>query len=303
MISDLYMRLPNVDMNLFAVFDAIYEERNLTRAAKVLHVTQPAVSNSLRRLREVFNDPLFVRTPRGVSPTPVAANIAPEIRSALHLLNVSLNRGTAFDPLTSEKEYTIGVHDYDEAFLIPKLVARLAKAAPRVSVQCFSVPRRDLEHELAAGDVDLALDVPLFGAPQLCRQKIDSERYVCLLRNDHPASAEPLTLERYLDLDHIHISTRQRGIGHVDMALEQLGLRRKVRLRMRNYLAGPQIVANSDLALTIPGTLAGLHDLKTLELPFIVESLDQYIYWHKSVDLDQANIWLRNTICELAVSE
>jgi DNA-binding transcriptional LysR family regulator len=297
------MPLPKVDLNLFAVFDTVYTERNLTRAAKVLHITQPAVSNALRRLRAAFNDPLFVRTPRGVAPTPVADTIAGRVREALNLLEISLTESARFVPRESRKSFVLGVHDIEEAILIPRLMRRLAREAPQISLECVSVPRRDLEQELAAGGLDFALDVPLFSVPQLCRHQVSTERYFCVLRRDHPLQDRELTLDRYLELEHIHVSTRRKGVGHVDRALEQLGRARRIALRMMSYVAAPQVVASTNLALTVPRSLATLYDLRMLELPFAVESLDQYLYWHKSADEDRANVWMRGVLLDLLGAE
>lgn len=293
------MQLPKVDLNLFVVFDVVYTERNLTRAAQVLFVTQPAVSNALKRLRQIFDDPLFVRTPQGVTPTPVADNISAAVKEALHLLNTSLTEGQVFDPATSDKTFRLSVYDYAEAVLMPRLMAQLAEPAPGISVECFSVPRNDLGRELTSGRLDFALDLPLFAVPQLCRQQLNTERYVCTVRRDHPSVGSKLTLEQYLELEHIHVSGRREGIGHVDIALDRLGRRRKIKLRMKNYMSGPRVVASTNLALTIPRTLATMHDMKILELPFSVASLDQYLYWHKSADLDQANMWMRGILLGL----
>jgi DNA-binding transcriptional LysR family regulator len=281
------------------MFDTVYTERNLTRAARVLNVTQPAVRNALKRLRQVFKDELFVRTPHGVTPTPAADNISRPIKEALHLLNMSLMEGDRFLPGSSEKSFVLSVHDYDEALVIPRLMEQLAVRAPQVSVECYSVPRKDLESELAAGSLDFALDVPLFSAPQLCRKRLTTERYVCMVRPGHPSVEEKLTLEQYLGLEHIHISGRRQGVGHVDRALERLGLQRKIKVRMQTYMAGPQLVASTDLALTIPRNLASMYDMKTLEMPFNVEALDQYLYWHKSTDQDRANQWFRSILTDL----
>lgn len=293
------MRLPNVDLNLFVVFDAVYEECNLTRAGRVLHITQPAVSNALKRLRQVFNDPLFVRVPHGVSPTPVADNISGMVKEALHLLNNSITESEKFLPATSDKIFKFSVHDIDEAVLIPKLMGQLLKFAPRVSIECYSIPRRDVEGELAAGSIDFALDVPLFSSPQLCSRQIITDRYVCVIRNGHPQVNSTLTLKTYLALEHIHVSARRGGIGHVDMALDRLGRRRKIQLRMKNHIAAPEVVSATDLALTIPRSVANLTNLNMLELPFNVETLNQFLYWHKTADKDQANIWMRNLLTGL----
>jgi DNA-binding transcriptional LysR family regulator len=293
------LRLPSVDLNLFVVFDAIYDQRNLTRAARVLYVTQPAVSNALKRLRRVFRDPLFVRTPHGVMPTPVADSISASVKEALNLLNLSLTEGQFFTPRTSEKIFRFSVHDYGEAILIPRLMEQLAGIAPGIRIECYPVERVSLENELASGGIDFAFDVPLFSTPQLCRQQLSEERYVCMVRRGHPVAGAPLTLERYLGLDHVHVSSRRQGVGHVDMALEMLGLKRNIALRMKNYLAAPRVVAATDLALTLPSILAASYDMERFEMPFVVETLNQFLYWHKSADQDQASIWMRNLLLGL----
>lgn len=290
------MPMPPTDLNLFRVFDAVYAERNLTRAARRLHITQPAVSNALKRLRDTFGDPLFVRTPRGVAPTPVADQAAGRIREALNQLSLSLAESGEFVPARASRSFSLSVHDIDEARFIPRLMQRLGELAPGVAVECYPVPRAEVAGELAAGNLDFAIDVPLFSVPQLCRQPIAADRYVCLLRRDHPLAAADLTLERYLQLDHVHVSTRRHGIGHVDRALESLGQRRRVRLRMTSYLAAPQVVASTDLALTVPRALARRFDLAELELPFAVEGLDQFLYWHRGAEQDRANAWMRETL-------
>ena len=293
------MKLPNMDLNLFVVFDTVYAEQNLTRAAKRLHITQPAVSNALKRLRDAFGDPLFVRTPRGVAPTPVADNIAGRVKEALHLLSVSLNESENFAAQSSARMFALGVHDIDEAVLVPRLMERLDAAAPGISVECISVPRSELERELASGSLDFALDIPLFSVPLLCRQLVSAERYVCAMRPGHPMAEQPLTLERYLALDHVHVSSRRQGMGHIDRALERLGRARNIRLRMMSYMAAPQVAATTDLVLTIPRPLASMYGLTTLELPFEVGTLDQYLYWHRNADEDRANVWMRELLLDL----
>ena len=250
------MSSPKLDLNLFLTFDTIYGERNLTRAARMLHVTQPVVSNALKRLRQAFDDPLFIRTPHGVEPTPVADAISGQVREALKILNGSLREGRTFEPRRSSRKFSVSLFDVNEAFLLPGLMERLAEEAPGVSVECLSVPRSELQRELASAQLDVALDVALFSVPELKRRKLVADRYVCLLRPGHPKGGRPLSLETYLELGHVHVSARRRGIGHVDRALERLGRSRDIRLRMMNYLAAPEVVATTDLALTLPATMA-----------------------------------------------
>lgn len=302
------MKLGRVDLNLFTVFDAIYTERNLTRAAAVLNVTQPAVSNALNRLREVFNDELFVRKPRGMEPTPVADNTIGHVRQALTLLNFSLNEGASFDPQLTEKTFKLSMSDLSERLLLPALVHQLRQQSPRLSVRSYYVGRDELVKELASGQTDLAIDVPLVHDPNIRHQPISREDYVCLLRPGHPLLCrqtynKKIALEDYLALEHVHVSSRRSGSGYVDSVLGKMGYQRKLAIRVQHYMAAPDIIGGTDMALTVPRALAIQLALPCVELPFELASLDWHMYWHKSADNDRANRWLRTQLlASLSVS-
>lgn len=293
------MRLDRVDLNLFVVFDTIYTERNLTRAAEVLHVTQPAISNALNRLRTVYGDELFVRQPRGMQPTPVAENSIGHVRQALALLNTSLQEGAAFDPAQSEKTFVLSMNDLAEMLILPGLVQQLSKQAPGVRLHNHYVGREELARELSSGQVDLAIDVPLVNDSNLLHCPISKEHYVCVLRQGHPMLAKNFSLQDYLALDHVHVSSRRSGGGYIDFALGKLGLKRRIALRLQHYVAAPDIVRNSDMALTVPKALADRLDLPSVEVPCELESLDWHLYWHRSADGDGANRWMREEIIGL----
>jgi len=293
------MRLSQVDLNLFIVFDTIYTERNLTRAADVLFITQPAVSNALNRLRNTFNDPLFVRTPQGMAPTPLAENIVGPVREALQLLTTSVQEADVFDPAVAEKTFNFSMNDEAEALLLPSLMELLQQQAPGVGVTSYHVGRGDLPTELASGKLDFAIDAPLITDANLRHARLLAAEYVCLVRPDHPGVGNRLTLDQYLALDHLHISSRPTGPGHVDLALNRLGHRRKVQVRVRHYLVAPLIALRTDMALTAPRRVAMESPLKILELPFDVPSLEWHVYWHKSADRDQANRWMRQLLLDL----
>lgn len=292
------MRLKNVDLNLFIVFDAVYTERNLTRAAEVLNLTQPAVSNALNRLRVSLKDPLFVRTPKAMVPTPVADNIVGAVREALQLLGTSVLQGDVFNPSTATKTFKFSMNDVAETLLFPPLMAYIQRSSPEVCLASFPLNRREIPKELASGNLDFAIDVPLLSDPNLCHQPLISSNYVCVARKDHPEINNELTLEQYLSLRHVMVSSRRSGLGHVDIALNTLGYQRKIQLRVSHYLSVQNIVEQSDLILTIPRSLAGKLNLKVIDLPFDIPSVDWHLYWHKSADRDQANIWMRNSIIE-----
>jgi DNA-binding transcriptional LysR family regulator len=297
------MKLSDVDLNLFVVFDAIYTEGNLTRAGEIIGITQPAVSNSLSRLRSLFDDPLFVRTAEGMVPTPVAQNIIGSVRQALGLIRSSVQESETFDPKVSDKRFRVSMTDLNQAIILPWLFGKLKNDAPIVSVDCYQVHRRDMNIELASGNLDLAIDIPLTPDPQIKQAPLFSHPHVCVVRNDHPVVKEQLDINTYLSLKHIHISSRRGGLGHVDLTLGKMGRKRQIALRTQHYFATPQLVSRTDLALTVPRIfgdfLVNVADVRYLSLPFEVPYLESYLYWHESTDKDQANQWMRHLILSL----
>lgn len=297
------MKLSDIDLNLFVVFDAIYTEGNLTRAGEIIGITQPAVSNSLSRLRNLFDDPLFVRTAEGMVPTPVAQNIIGSVRQALGLIRSSVQESESFDPAVSDKRFRVSMTDLSQAILLPRLFSSIKSQAPMVAIDCYQVHRRDLSIELASGNVDLAIDVPHTPDPQMNHTQLASHPYVCVVSKKNTLVGDSLDLETYLKLEHIHISSRRGGLGHVDLALGKMGKKRNVSLRTQHYLSTPQLVHDGDFALTVPQIFANfmtnLLGVKYYDLPFEVPNLESHLYWHESTDKDQANTWMRELIFEV----
>jgi DNA-binding transcriptional LysR family regulator len=297
------MKLSDVDLNLFVVFDAIYTEGNLTRAGEIIGITQPAVSNSLSRLRTLFDDPLFVRTAEGMIPTPVAQNIVGSVRQALGLIRSSVQESELFEPKVSDKRFRVSMTDLSQAMVLPWLFSKIMTDAPMISIDCYHVHRRDMNIELASGNLDLAVDIPLTPDPQIKQAALFSHPHVCVVRKDHALIKDKLDLNTYLALDHIHISSRRGGLGHVDLALGKMGKKRKISLRTQHYFSTPQLVAGTELALTVPRIFADFmvnhYEVKYLDIPFEVPNLESHLYWHESTDKDQANQWMRNMILSL----
>ncbi|WP_411379293.1 LysR family transcriptional regulator [Pseudomonas sp. MPB26] len=295
------MNLSKVDLNLFIVFDAIYTEANLTRAGQIVGITQPAVSNALARLRETFNDPLFVRTAQGMVPTPMAQNIIGPVRNALSLLRVSVQESRIFNPQQAAKTYRISMTDLTEAVILPPLFQRLRRLAPTVVIESFLSKRRETTKELAAGRLDFAVDAPLNTDPQVRHVKLMEDRYVCAMRKGHPmAGKDKLTLDDYLSLTHIHISSRRNGLGHVDLALGKMGIQRKIALRSQHYLMASQVLQQTDMVMTVPERFARRHELHWFNLPVNdVPAVETHLYWHESTDQDPANRWMREQMIEL----
>ena len=288
------MNLKETDLNLFIAFDVIYTEKNLTKAGQVLGITQPAVSNALSRLRELFGDDLFIRTSKGMIPTPVANQIIKDVRSALSLIQNTISETEKFDPSIAEMTFKISIGDSSEYRLLPLLIKELAEIAPKIKVETYLTPRKDAPRELASGTIDFSIDPPVHSDPHLKHEKIYEEDYVMIVRKDHPIlSLKEITIEDYLKLSHIHISNRKTGLGHVDMALYRLGLSRDISLRAQHFLVAPYIVEQSDLAITTTKGFAVDRDLAWRELPFEIEPLILHLYWHEAKDSDPSTKWMK----------
>lgn len=293
------MQLNKVDLNLFTVFDVIYRERNLTQAAAALNITQPAVSNALARLRQTFDDRLFVRQSGSMVPTPLAENIIERVRYALGKLESSLREHDDFDPKSSTRRFSFAMNDFSESYLLPILVAYLQREAPGIYVESYAIPRNELAREFASGQLDFALDVPLLNEADLRHQALFQDRYVCIARKQHPSIQGSLSLKQYLAASHIHVSSRRKGQGYIDLFLNRQGLQRTIMLRVQHSRAAPPIVAASDMLLTIPSTMVNEHEVQVFELPFEQPKLDWHLYWAANYDNDNAHRWMREVIFDI----
>lgn len=287
------LKLTGIDLNLFVVFEAIYTERNLTRAAGILSVTQPAVSNALARLRAAFDDPLFARRGGVMAPTPVAQSLIQPVRQALARLRSGLDQRTQFDPATSTRVFHIAMRDASAAMLLAPLARHLERAAPGVQVQAHSVDRPDIPLELAAGTLDLAIDIPELQRADLMSAPLLDDRYVVVMRKGHPDAGKPLTLDRFTALRHIAISSRRRGRTLVEAALARAGRSANTVMRVPAFQMAVDAVRNSDLIATVPSLLARGLNLAVAELPLPSPPIDSLLYWHRNGESDPGNLWMR----------
>ncbi|WP_432382101.1 LysR family transcriptional regulator [Duganella sp. P38] len=295
------MHISKVDLNLFIVLEAIYAEGSITRASQKMNLTQPAISHALKRLRELFDDPLFERQGHVMTPTPLTRSIIEPVRRALRGFEVTLTGAARFDAASSARNFAVAVRDVLEASVLPPLMAGIAREAQSATLSTLQVSRKELESELAAGTLDAAIDVLLPLPNEVRRQQLAGDQTVVLVRRGHPLIKRgKLTLETYLQLEHIQTSSRRRGPGLEDVELSRQGLQRRIRLRCQHYFAACRVVSQTDLALTMPDRLARIvnqqFNNQILPLPLPMPSLDVYLYWHANVDNDPANIWLRKQI-------
>jgi len=292
-----------IDLNLFVVFEAIYCEGNITKAASALNLSQPAVSHSLSKLRDYFDDPLFVRQGNEMRPSAVANNVITEVREALRQLHVCLAQSKQFEPLTSRKNFTISLHGALEASYLPPLIQRINKDAPLVNIQSSRrVNRGELENKLASGDIDLAIDALLPVSDNILHTQLEKNKLVVVARKDHPNIHSILDLELYLAQDHVLVSSRSVGTSIEDFELARLGLHRKISLRCQHTFSACSVIAGNNMLLTTTETTAKMYaqllNLTIYPLPVDLPELDVHLYWHRNLDFEPANKWLRNKIIQ-----
>lgn len=291
-----------VDLNLLAVLDAIHTQGGVTRAAERLNLTQSAVSHSLSRLREIFGDPLFVRNGHRLIPTPLTRSLMSPLQQVLRSLDLLVTHAGGFDPATAEAQFTISLRDPTDTLLLPSLMKRVVRAAPDLDLRIVQTRRRSVEADLLNGALDLAIDVPLPLSSHVHRQKLGADRLVVVARKGHPHIRRGLTLETYLAQHHVMVTSRRKGPSLEDIDLSARGLKRRIRLRCRSYFAAVRVVDETDLVLTMPERYvralnAGART-QVYPLPLTTSALDLYLYWHSSVDENNANSWLRGLVVE-----
>jgi DNA-binding transcriptional LysR family regulator len=265
--------MPNisrVDLNLLVVFEAIYAEGSITRASETLHLTQ------------------------------LAQEIITPVRRALSEIEGTLRQLHTFDPATSRREFRIGFRHVVETATLPNLAARLEATAPSVRVSSVPYERDSLHGELVSGGLDLAVDVLLPRAEAVRHRLLLSGKMVVVVRRGHPRVQEGIDLATYLDLDHVLATSRPTGPGVEDFALHRLGHERRVKLRCQHFSTACEIVARTDLALTMHERYAQALNAplanRILPLPFEAPAHELYLYWHAAADQEPGNRWLREQL-------
>ena len=292
-----------LDLNLLPVFDVIYREGSVTRAAEKLNLTQPAISHALGRLRLLLEDPLFERLGRSLVPTAKARSLADPVRQALRSLDVALTQIGRFEPQRAERRFVIGTRDVLESTILPALMQRIGAVAPLVEVASVRADRRLLESGLASGQIDVAMDMLLPLSEEIHRRRVDTDRLVVVARRGHREIAASLDLQTYLRLDHILVSSRRHGGGLEDLELARLGLERRVRLRCQHYFAACRVASETDMIVTMPERYARIinHDTfgnQSRPSPIVGQAIERVLYWHASADDDPAISWLRSQVLE-----
>lgn len=296
-----------MDLNLLLAFEALFAERSVTRAALRLGITQPAMSNALRRLRTLLGDPVFIRTAQGMTPTARALTLGPTIQAALDAVRGSINT-TVFDPQRSTASFSIATLDYLEALYFPKLIGRLATAGAALRLRVrrlpaiYELPREQLE----SGAIDCALGPfphPMTPQSGLQSQALLQEDWVCIARKGHPAFRRPLSLKAYADLKHLAITYPEAGTGKgmIDRLLAAHGLTRTCPASVPHFTTLPFHVAQTDCIATLPRQLATLF-ARTLPLQIATAPLRRpaaiSLIWHSRTTGDPAHRWFRAIVAQ-----
>jgi DNA-binding transcriptional LysR family regulator len=287
-----------IDLNLFRVLDAIYTHGGVSAAARVLHLTQPAVTHALRRLRDHLGDPLFVRQGNRLLPTDKVRAMMPSVQAHLKGLLASTHAQPIFDPSQLQMEFVIGFRDILESIALPRLMASIGSEAPGVRVVSRRVAADDVERDLGTGALDLAVDRPLRAGERISHRRLLDETLAVVMRRDHPL-AQQLRRNDYLAAQHVTVSPLGESSA-LDTLLGQNGMFREVRMVAQHYFSACEIAAASDLLLTVPKAyadhLAVLLPIALQPLPVRIRAIPILAYWHDSKDDDQAHRWFRERL-------
>jgi DNA-binding transcriptional LysR family regulator len=291
-----------LDLNLLGVLVTLLDAGSVSQAAVKLGVSQPTVSSALAKLRAYFDDPLFVRVPGGMAPTPRGAEVVNAAREILGQVEEKLRPETVFEPARRHRPFTLALSDVGEMVFLPRLVKALSAASPDTPVRSVSLRPAELALGIESGDVDLAIGYfPDLKTSHYFQQRLFTHHFVCLLRAGHPVQGSRLTMGEFLALQHVVVHSEGRSQEILDAHLEAHGLTRRIALMTPHFLSLPRLIAKSDLIVTVPhavGIAYGRPEfgLKAIQLPFSSPRIELRQHWHRKVHKDSRNRWLRKLV-------
>jgi DNA-binding transcriptional LysR family regulator len=297
------MELKDVDLNLLVVFHQLLVDRRVSKVATSLGLSQPGVSNALSRLRKLTDDPLFLRTPKGMEPTPFAEQLADPMARALQDIHSAINQRSSFDPTTSKRAFAVGMTDIGEIYFLPKLMKELSRLAPHVSLSTVRNAAVNLQDEMEVGHVNLAIGL----LPQLkagyFQRRLFKQHYVCMFRRGHALDKRQISLTEFSAADHVVVVSEGTGHGKADELLRRKRIDRKVVLTVPHYVAVGHILHDSDLVATVPERLAQAlvkpFGLSYVRHPAKLPEIAINLFWHGRYQKDPAIAWLRALIIRL----
>ena len=293
--------LASIDLNLLVAFEALFEQRSVTAAAKRLYLGQPAMSAALGRLRILFNDELFIRIGREMQPTSKAVAIAPDIFAALRQIRHTIEFSQTFNPISAQINFAIGSADYTSFVILPKLLEHCREKAPSLNFRMIGFEKDKIGEMLEHGTIELALGVFPNPPRQTICVPLFQERFVGIARKKHPAINNKLiSLETFTNLSHVLVTLRQDATGEIDKILATHNLQRRVQLTTPHLLILPAIISSSDMIAAVPYRIgayfSNLANIEVFELPLETQPWTVSMIWSQLTDKDDANSWLRQTL-------
>lgn len=298
------MNLSAIDLNLLVYLDALIKEQNVSKASKRVGLSQSAMSNALNRLRSLFEDPLLVRSSRGMRLTPLAEELAEPVDQILKQVLQTFRIASNFDPSTTFQNFSIVASDYIEYALISHLIPILAKTAPGISLELFPFGSQLPEVAMERGELDLAFDHVIPDSHHFHYQLLFREEFLCAVRPGHPKLKDNrLTLEDYISVPHVLVSSKGRVTGVVDKQLRNINLKRQVAVTIPHFMTAPKLVFETDYVITLAKRVALAYAeknfLHVFEPPLEIPSFGVYMVWHNRTDQDPAHQWIREQFVEL----
>jgi len=297
------MDLRDIDLNLLVVFKQLLLDRSVSTVGEKLGLTQPAVSNSLKRLRAALKDDLFLRTSKGMEPTPYALHLAEPVIYALNTLQTALTTRDSFDPFASTRTFNLAMTDIGEMYFMPPLMEALAQRAPHIQISTLRPNAGNLKEDMESGAVDLALGLLPELQTGFFQRRLFRHRYVCMFRKDHPSAKSPMSLRQFSELEHVGVVALNTGHGEVDGLLERAGIKRRMRLVVPHFIAVGPILHSTDLIATVPQRFAVRCEvpfgLTTSPHPAKLPDIAINLFWHAKYNRDPGNMWLRQLFVEL----
>jgi DNA-binding transcriptional LysR family regulator len=297
--------MQDLDLNLIPFLVAMEETRNVSRAAERLGVSQPRVSTALGKLREFFGDPLFVRTSRGMEPTPRALGLIPAARDALVRIEKGMLQAQDFDPATSTHTFSIALSDVGEIVFLPRLLQVFAERAPNANLRSVSLPPSQVERGLESGDIDLAVGYfPDLGGNNFFQQRLFTHRFICMMRSGHPLAGKAMTIEQFLAMGHAVVRAEGRSQEVLEQYLEKRRMRRRAVLETPHFMSLPFILTRSDLIATVPHAIGFAYvsehaSITLVEPPLPLPRFDLKQHWHRKYHNAPRAEWLRGLVAEL----
>lgn len=296
------MNLQDMDLNLLVVFNELCKHGRVSAVAQNLGISQPGVSNALGRLRKLLGDELFLRTSRGMVPTPYAEALAQPIADALAALHGSLNVRASFDPARSERAFVIGVNDVGETYFLPRLMRALDDAAPGVTIRTVRTTSIDVKDEMERGRIDLAMGFLPGLKHGFFQRRLFRQPYVCIFREDHPLARTGVSARQFRAAEHVAIVSEGTGHGVVDQVIEQAGIRRRLRLTVPHFMAVGPVLQATDMIAVVPRRFADCackpFGLATAPCPVKIPESVINVFWHARNHREPANQWLRQVVVE-----